>query len=1547
MMRRLLAIAGLVSLAFSLVWFPGTAQEKAADPEIVARLKGHTDAVYAIAYSPDGKTLATASFDNTLRLWDAATGKELKTYGGTTGHTKQVISIAFSPDGAMLASGATDNTLKVWDVPINAPIRSLKSNDAVEAVALTPDGKKLALGGKDGLIRLVTPEEFKELIKFEPGHKGAITGLAFSANGQQLASVGVDRTLRYWNVLTGKLLATIGAHTVGVNAVAVNANNTAAYTVGADGFLKFWQATPPAPEKTVIGHAAAIRALTLSVNNANYFTGSDDKSVREVIIATAKETRAYLGASAGITSIAAHPANAFVAAGLADGQVFLWKTSDGKIVTNWLAHTGAVHSAGMVAPGQQLMTTGADGLVKVWAVPPAPVRLVTHPAAVLAARTSPDGKKMYTGAEDKIVRIWDSAKQTLEKQFTGHDAPVTTVAVSANLQLLASGSADKTIRIWNQATAKEANILLGHTAPLTSLAVNPAGTQMLSASEDGAVKVWTLPVVTPKSLIHPGPLGQLILTPDGAKVLTAGSDKILRLWNATSGAKERDYAAVAQPITNVAISGNGALLAAASAADKTVTIWALNTPAPTKKLPLPAAPQAVAFASDAQSVFVGLADGKITQIKIADGKEIKAFPAQHQGAIADLALSPKGDLLFSASADKSIQIWTLPAGTPKGKLVHVGPIKALALSKDGTRAAAVGDKVVKVWTPADGKEVGTFKVPADASAISLSPDNTRVIVGCDDKLARVYGLDGQMIEMFPHDGPVSGVAFVDAKRIATGGADKQARIWTTSVLWQRQHQGAVRDATFTPKGDQVISAGDDKAIKIWNATDGKEFKSLAADGPISHLSLSGDATKLMSAHPGVDKGPGPRVKIWTLADGKNSATIPVPDKHLSFAFSPNGQRLALAGSDGPKHAIRIHDIALGKEVQRFEDHTGPVNSLQFLADGRTLVTGSADKTARLLDVNVLSALPAHPAGPTFAQYNANGTQLLTAGADKTVKLWDVAKSAVLKTFGPVTEPISAIAFSRDFTKVGAAAGKTVKVWTVADGKEIATLSHAVDVLALNFNQDGTRIATGAADKETRLWEIASGKELQFFAQEDAVAAVVHLPNNTLISAAGKATHIEAPAALRLIVADKGPTEALTIVPANTHVLTGGADKVVKLWNLTNGAKEREFVGAGGPVKAVAIAKNALLLAAGGVDGVLRIHQFADAKEIGSLKLTGEVRSLSFTPNSVAVVASTAGKTLGAWSTPFVNGQPLAKEFLAPIQSFTAKDLLADFTIAADNASIYSAGQDNAMHVWKLASATPTRNFAHPGNVDAVAFQPAGDGKGQPVLVSACHDGKIRFFDLVKNAQAKDINAHIRTVAKNNVPHPIYSLTFSPDGKQLLSTSFDNSIKLWNTSTFALVKEFAPHKVKDFERGHQEPVFSAALSPDGKFIASGSSGLERIIKIWSLDGKVVRDLDNPAYKGSPGFPAPSQPGSVTGLRFTKNGKYLISIGDAPANKGYLAIWDWQANKLVYERTLQLGVFYNLALAPDEKNLAIAAGNRDRKFASPENNSGYVLKMPLLK
>ena len=204
---------------------------------------------------------------------------------------------------------------------------------------------------------------------------------------------------------------------------------------------------------------------------------------------------------------------------------------------------------------------------------------------------------------------------------------------------------------------------------------------------------------------------------------------------------------------------------------------------------------------------------------------------------------------------------------------------------------------------------------------------------------------------------------------------------------------------------------------------------------------------------------------------------------------------------------------------------------------------------------------------------------------------------------------------------------------------------------------------------------------------------------------------------------------------------------------------------------------------------------------------------------------------------------------------------------------------------------------------------------------------------------------------------VYALAWSRDGKQLASGGFDNSIKLWDAASGNLVRDFKPYKMKDFEKGHRDSVLSIALSPDGKYLASGSGGQERLIKIWRVaDGTVVRDLDNAQFRYTPpgskeskkdGGAAPpsfaqSHPGWINRLYFTRDGRRLMSAGDAPLDKGYLAIWDVETGKMLHGEELPLGTIYSMAVSADETMLALGAGARGK--SARDLNLAYLLRVP---
>jgi WD40 repeat protein len=452
------------------------------------------------------------------------------------------------------------------------------------------------------------------------------------------------------------------------------------------------------------------------------------------------------------------------------------------------------------------------------------------------------------------------------------------------------------------------------------------------------------------------------------------------------------------------------------------------------------------------------------------------------------------------------------------------------------------------------------------------------------------------------------------------------------------------------------------------------------------------------------------------------------------------------------------------------------------------------------------------------------------------------------------------------------------------------------------------------------------------------AVAFHSNNTAVVTGAGGAVAVNTLPLVRAVPASAGPVRALAVTPSGSHVLTGGDDRAVKLWNTGSGANERTFGGGEAAVTALAVSRNGALVAAAGADQAIRLFAFADGKPLMTFKAPGRVRHLAFNPNNQVLAAACADRTLATWNVAYNPGQPLPPEFGRPGQSFAHADAVTDVAFAADNVTLYSASLDRTAKAWKVAGDAPVKNFGHANLVDAVAFNPAGT-----LLATGSHDGTVRLWDVAKGQQVRQINAHVAPAP----PAPVYGVAWSPDGKQLASCSYDRSIKLWDAATGNLVREFKGYKdaaPKEAEKGHRDGVFCIAFSADGKLLVSGSS--DRSLKIWNVaDGMVVRECVNPNLKATEAGPAAgppaAHPGWIYSLRLTPDGKHVVTAGNAPRNQGYLAVWALEDGKMLYGEELPLGPIYAVAVSPDGKFLALGCGPRGRQF---QDVNSYLLKMP---
>jgi WD40 repeat protein len=592
---------------------------------------------------------------------------------------------------------------------------------------------------------------------------------------------------------------------------------------------------------------------------------------------------------------------------------------------------------------------------------------------------------------------------------------------------------------------------------------------------------------------------------------------------------------------------------------------------------------------------------------------------------------------------------------------------------------------------------------------------------------------------------------------------------------------------------------------------------------------------------------------------------------------------------------------------------------------------------------------AHTGKVTALLVNPASGQVVTAGADKLVRVWDAAKpEKPVREIGPLAAAPAALALSRDNQTLAAGVGKEVRLWTLADGKEAGKLLQAGDVLALSFNADKSRIAIGRSDNVAVLVEVATGNVVQAFPHAGPVRGVAaHPGGQSVITASGDKTVQVSPVTCTRVVALGAGKPGVTVSPGGERVVTFGVGKEAVSWNSGNGQKEKAFE-SDGTATAAAISKDGQRIAVGGSDGSIKLYTVNDAKPVGSIAAGAAVLDLAFQPTNNVLVALLKDKenTAAAWGVAFQPGQPTPAEFGRKLQSFPQPSAASGLAFTADG-QFLTAGADKQARRFRIASDNPVKKFDHPNLVDSAAFDDTGDK-----LATGCHDGFLRIYDVQKGAQLKQVEAHV-VKTPQQVQNPVYCVLWSNDHKQIFTSSFDRSIKLWDAAGGTLVREFKaapepkPGDKKDEKApkspelvGHRDQVFSITLSKDGKFLASGSS--DRSVKLWDVaTAKMLRDFQNPDLKPVfPGEPAPSQPGWVHAVRFTPDGSRIISAGAAPRGKSYIAVWNVADGKRLYGAERDFGPIHSMAVL-DADRIVIGFAGVPRNKVEP---GAVILKMP---
>jgi WD40 repeat protein len=602
--------------------------------------------ILAIAYSPDGKTLAASDSSGEIRLWCVRDGQCLLT---CSGHTNWVRAIKFSPDGRYLASSSDDRTLKIWDLQEGICLQTIGAGIHSLGFSFSPDGRYIASGSINHTIYYWDLQTGTCVREFK-GHQDWSIDVKFHPQGHQIISGGADRTVRVWDVATGNCDRILLGHENWVTTVDYSADGNTILSGSLDGTLRLWGAGSGE-------RGARERGSVGEWEHGSEKSESDPDSGCRLVVR---------GHGDEIWSAAFSPDGRHFASAGVGGLLRIWRTSDGYCLHCLEGHSKRLWSVAFHPDGHCLASGGEDQMIRFWQIDDGKClqSLNGYTNWFRSIAWSPDGQRLITASRDAQLRVWSLHSEDCLQSLLGHTKSTLTVAYDPQGLTFASGSDDWTIRIWDAQTPICSQILRGHTGGILALVYSPDGKYLVSAGSDLSIRIWDTQrwrCLWVKNG-HTDRIGGLAYHPHLDLIASAGEDCTVRIWNLQKQEPIRILSQQTSRAIAVAFDPRGKILASGGI-DSQILLWNIET---------------------------GSIDRTLTG---------------HSGWILSLAYSPDGQWLFSGASDDTIKVWSISTGLCVDTLVgHQSWVWSVAVSRCGAfLASASEDETIRIWDLADGR----------------------------------------------------------------------------------------------------------------------------------------------------------------------------------------------------------------------------------------------------------------------------------------------------------------------------------------------------------------------------------------------------------------------------------------------------------------------------------------------------------------------------------------------------------------------------------------------------------------------------------------------------------------------------------------------------------------------------------------------------------------------------------------------------------------------------------------------------------------------------